>query len=138
MLRHRPRRRLRRIYNAGLRWRHPPQQFPEQGIMRAAQHEHVGVTEPIGKSLAEINSSHLLGDRMLKPPLLDQGNQQRTSLLDHLKPAGLERLAISMTADRRLGSDHNHFFISTGPGGSLSPGPYHPDNRYMRGQDNAV
>src|ERR1019366_7019770 len=50
---------------------------------------------------------------MVDPALLDQWNEQWTCLLIGRKPAALQRVAISVAADGRLGGDHDGSVLLT-------------------------
>ena len=87
------RRGFRRVDNCHVRWSHAPQQRLEQRIVRAAQHQHVGIVKSVAERLGQINARNLLGDGMLSPTLFYQWNQQRARLLVGLESARQKRRA---------------------------------------------
>ena len=93
-------------------------------------------SKAIGKGLAQINARNLLGDRMLDPSFFHQRDQQRASLLPRLEPAGFKSFAISVAADRGLGSDDNDFLVLADASGGLGPRLDDANHRHMgRGRD---
>src|SRR5258708_26617923 len=116
---HSARRRFGRIHNSYMRWRHASQQGLKQRIVRASQNQNVRVLEAFGKSLGQVDTSYLLGHRMLDPAFLNQRNEQRTSLLPRIESASIESFPISVTADCSLGANDDNFLISAYESGRL-------------------
>ena len=76
---------LRRIHNAYMLPRNAAQERLDQRIVRASEHQHVGVVKSIRKSLSEIDLRDLLGNGMVNPSLFDKGHQQRTGFLARIQ-----------------------------------------------------
>ena len=63
-----------------MRRRHTPQQRLDEGIVRAPQHQHVGVVKSVGEGFRQINPRHLFGYCMLYPAFLDQEKEGERAL----------------------------------------------------------
>jgi hypothetical protein len=59
------------IYYAHVRGCDPSQQGLDQGIMSASEHEYVRAVLTVAERILQVNTRHLLGDRMLNPSFLD-------------------------------------------------------------------
>ena len=81
------------------------QQRRDQRIVGAGQHQHISLLRRLRHRLAEIDARHLLGHGMLDPSFFHQRDKQRARLLVGLQPMLLQRIAISVAADRGFGGD---------------------------------
>src|SRR6202042_2740761 len=106
--------------------------------MGAAQNQRIGVTKSVGERLLQINAGDLLGDGVLDPSLLNQGNQQRTRLLPRAQTPGLKSFAVGMAAHRSLGSNHDNFLISRDSSSGFRARFNHSDHWNMSGGRNAI
>jgi len=120
--------RFRRIHDADLRRRNTLQQMLKERIVSTAEQQGVRIVEATGKGFLQVNASDLFSNWMFNPPLFHERHQQRAGLLAGGDSAGLERMPISVTAYRSLGSDDNDLLIFAGTCGGPSSGLDHADH----------
>ena len=94
---------LRGVHDLDALWHHAAQQGAQEGIVGAAEDEHVHVGAGRAQGLYRVSAGHLLSYGRLQPALFHQRHQQRTGLLIGGKAAAGQGALVGVAVAGGLG-----------------------------------